>query len=332
MLLARLGEADARGLSRSRGATSMVAWLRGSHRVGPGEASRLMRTARALRERLPATAQALAEGRAQLGQVEVIADSLEDLSTEVSPVQRAEGEATLISACDSLDPVGLGRLGRRLEELLDPTGSRPGTRPRSATTKPMRSGNGHSPSAQTHTGRPGRSADARPGRVRGDHRRAGGTVRAATRNTRWGEGHPLTRRRRYDAFVEIACRGLHHPVTGSGDGGKAQIRVTIPLASLTGRTGYGVLDDGTQISPTLARMLACDAAIIPAVLNGAGQPIDLGRERRLFTGPARTAIEIRDGGCVWPGGRAAGLTRRRQRASIAARNVRGAPRARSRAM
>lgn len=45
-------------------------------------------------------------------------------------------------------------------------------------------------------------------------------------------------------------------------------------------------------------MLACDASIIPAVLNGSGQPIDLGRERRLFTGPARTAIEIRDGGCV----------------------------------
>ncbi len=61
------------------------------------------------------------------------------------------------------------------------------------------------------------------------------------------------------------------------------------------------MDDGTQISPTLARMLACDAALIRAVLNGHGQPIDLGRERRLYTGAARTAIEIRDGGCLWPG-------------------------------
>ncbi|MDQ3474791.1 MAG: HNH endonuclease [Actinomycetota bacterium] len=48
-------------------------------------------------------------------------------------------------------------------------------------------------------------------------------------------------------------------------------------------------------------MLAFDAALIPAVLNGHGQPIDLGRERRLYTGAARTAVEIRDGGCVWPG-------------------------------
>ena len=49
-------------------------------------------------------------------------DSLKDLSTDVSPAQRTEGEATLIGQCASLDPAGLGRLGRRLEELLDPDG------------------------------------------------------------------------------------------------------------------------------------------------------------------------------------------------------------------
>ena len=32
VLLARLGEADARGLARARGSSSMTAWLRGSHR------------------------------------------------------------------------------------------------------------------------------------------------------------------------------------------------------------------------------------------------------------------------------------------------------------
>ncbi|HEX6548214.1 MAG TPA: HNH endonuclease signature motif containing protein, partial [Candidatus Dormibacteraeota bacterium] len=29
--------------------------------------------------------------------------------------------------------------------------------------------------------------------------------------------------------------------------------------------------------------------------------IDVGRERRLFRGGARVALEHRDGGCVWPG-------------------------------
>ena len=78
MPLARLGEAEALGLARTRGATSMTAWLRGSH-LGPGEASRLIRTARALREQLSATAQALADGEVNLGQAEVIVDSLKDL-------------------------------------------------------------------------------------------------------------------------------------------------------------------------------------------------------------------------------------------------------------
>ena len=48
-------------------------------------------------------------------------------------------------------------------------------------------------------------------------------------------------------------------------------------------------------------MLACDASPIPAVLGGHGQPVDVGREWRLYTGAPRTALEIRDGGCVWPG-------------------------------
>ena len=65
-LLARLGEADARGLARARGSSSMTAWLRGSHRLGAGEASRLVKTARALREELPATAQAMTDGTVNL--------------------------------------------------------------------------------------------------------------------------------------------------------------------------------------------------------------------------------------------------------------------------
>ena len=55
-------------------------------------------------------------------------------------------------------------------------------------------------------------------------------------------------------------------------------------------------------------MLACDAGIIPAVLDGRGQPVDVGREQRTFSGLRRTAIEVRDGGCVWPGCATVGLT------------------------
>ncbi|MGI8625559.1 MAG: DUF222 domain-containing protein [Geodermatophilaceae bacterium] len=91
LLLAHLAEADARGLARARGATSMTAWLRGSHQLAASEASRLVRTARALRDQLQATAQAMTAGTVHLCQAEVIVDSLKDLSAEVGPEQRAGG-------------------------------------------------------------------------------------------------------------------------------------------------------------------------------------------------------------------------------------------------
>ena len=78
------------------------------HRLGSGEASRLVKTARALREQLPATASAMTGGGVRFSHAEVIVDSLKDLSDGIAPERRVEGEQTLIGACASLDPVKLG--------------------------------------------------------------------------------------------------------------------------------------------------------------------------------------------------------------------------------
>jgi hypothetical protein len=47
--------------------------------------------------------------------------------------------------------------------------------------------------------------------------------------------------------------------------------------------------------------MACDANIIPIVLGSTGQVLDVGRSQRLFTGPLRRALTVRDGGCAFPG-------------------------------
>ena len=47
-----------------------------------------MKTARALREEFPATAQAMTDGTVNLGQAEVIVDSLNDLSEQVGQTSR----------------------------------------------------------------------------------------------------------------------------------------------------------------------------------------------------------------------------------------------------
>ena len=78
--------------------------------------------------------------------------------------------------------------------------------------------------------------------------------------------------------------------------------ITVSLDTL--RSGLGtatLLPCGEPITAGLARALACDAGIIPAVMGSASQQLDLGRRVRLFDGPLRRALELRDGGCAFPG-------------------------------
>lgn len=51
----------------------------------------------------------------------------------------------------------------------------------------------------------------------------------------------------------------------------------------------------------MARLLACDADLVPVTVDPDGNPLDVGRTHRLFTGALRTALEVRDRGCAWPG-------------------------------
>jgi hypothetical protein len=62
-----------------------------------------------------------------------------------------------------------------------------------------------------------------------------------------------------------------------------------------------MLDGGTLLSPGATRRLLCDAAIIPAVLGGNSEVLDVGRSTRTFTTATRRAIALRDQGCIWPG-------------------------------
>ncbi|WP_347403748.1 DUF222 domain-containing protein [Micromonospora sp. WMMD710] len=81
----------------------------------------------------------------------------------------------------------------------------------------------------------------------------------------------------------------------------AQIVITTNYDTLTRQLGTGTLDTGLHLTPDTVRRLACDAAILPAILNSASQPLDLGRQRRLITGPLRRALILRDHGCTFPG-------------------------------
>jgi hypothetical protein len=73
--------------------------------------------------------------------------------------------------------------------------------------------------------------------------------------------------------------------------------VTIDQARLTADLATAGLTTGTPITAGEARRLAGGAGILPAVLDGKSQPLDVGRTKRLFTPAQRKALAIRDREC-----------------------------------
>ena len=73
--------------------------------------------------------------------------------------------------------------------------------------------------------------------------------------------------------------------------------VTIDHETLRSQLGAAGLGSGDRISATEAVRLACNASILPLVLDGKGQPLHLGRARRLFSSGQRMAMAVRDRTC-----------------------------------
>jgi hypothetical protein len=77
--------------------------------------------------------------------------------------------------------------------------------------------------------------------------------------------------------------------------------VTIDFNDLKNDTGAATLPDGTRISAGAARRLACTAAIIPAVLGGRSEVLDLGTLSRLFSAAQNRALGIQYPTCAAEG-------------------------------
>ena len=58
---------------------------------------------------------------------------------------------------------------------------------------------------------------------------------------------------------------------------------------------------GVALPPATVRRLACDANILPIIMNGPSQPLDLGRSQRLASRPQRRALRAAHRTCVVPG-------------------------------
>ena len=109
-----------------------------------------------------------------------------------------------------------------------------------------------------------------------------------------------------DGFVELLRQGVAaDPGQMLGDG-PIGVRVLVAAQQLDARRGRGFLDgQHDPVSLATVERIACGAGtvalLIDAATDNAGQPLNLGRERRLFSRAQRVALAARDGGCRWPG-------------------------------
>lgn len=115
------------------------------------------------------------------------------------------------------------------------------------------------------------------------------------------EGVPSPERRHADALVAMVRAhqvGRQAPASG-GDRPRVLVRLDYEQL-LRGAAGAGLIADGERLSAGELRRLCCDAGLVPAVLGGPSEVLDVGREHRLVTPALRTALVARDGGCAFP--------------------------------
>jgi Domain of unknown function (DUF222)/HNH endonuclease len=301
--LALVRQVDSLGVAAAMGATSTVAWLRDRHRISGATASRLVKLARAVdADAGSPAAEALAAGQVNVDQVQVITDAVAKLPAE----HRTAGEEHLIAEAKTFGPRELGRLGQRIFEVVAPDEA-----DKQALDELERAERrAWHDRGLWLTDIPGTSKVRLTGWL---DQEGAASVRAAldslcaprTMRRTGNDTDPADVRspaqRRVDAFVEVcrlasACGQL--PDNG---GDRPQVVVTIDYDRLRQQVGAGTFDDGSHLSPAVARRLACDAGIIPAILGTTSQTLDLGRQSRLVTGPLRRALVLRDRGCTFPG-------------------------------
>jgi hypothetical protein len=298
--------AAADDVAAEAGARDAGAWLAHRTRRDRREQQGDLRLATALADRWQHLESGLAVGAVNLAQARVIARALDALPDDVPGEVAKRAEAQLVEYAAQFGPSELRVLGRRILDVVAPeVGEAAEARALEAEERraaerttlsltPCGDGttrvHGRMPDAAAHRLATYLDAFTSPRQGRHDHGDAQGPVE----------------RRRGRAFGAL----LEHLDPGKlpDHGGDATtVLVTMTLDQLRSElAAAGVISsDDLRISGGEARRLACNAGIIPAVLGGKSEVLDLGRTSRLYSRAQRKALRIthqrcRARGCTVP--------------------------------
>jgi Domain of unknown function (DUF222) len=320
-------------------AERLIAELRGSGyadaarlvAVGEATARRESFTGASLPAKHPHLAVALDEGVVSVAAADQIRRFLDRIAPRADRHEVAAAEEFLVERAAVVGPDGVARLVKQLEARLDPDGVRPREEEQRAqrmltvwedaagminlrgafdpaTGAPIKLAIESLVGAELHRARDARAGFGRPHGVNGAAAPDG-----ASEHTLGTTGEPGTSRdvalaedrtiaqMNADALADIARLSL-----ASADAPpalrNAVVVARIDLEALESGIGHATIDGIDQpVSASTARELAASAGVIPMILGGKGDTLDLGRAARFFTQAQKLVLAERDGGCAWPG-------------------------------
>ncbi|MCC2594203.1 HNH endonuclease [Tessaracoccus sp. OS52] len=118
------------------------------------------------------------------------------------------------------------------------------------------------------------------------------------RERRRAEAEITPDQRRADGLIRLV---EDHRGAPASAGDRPRLVVTIAEKDLRqGALEAGLLPNGNPLSAGELRRAVCDAGLMPVVLGGGSEILDVGTERRLVTPEIRRALSMRDGGCIFP--------------------------------
>jgi hypothetical protein len=282
------------------GARDAGAWLAHHTRTDDGPRRADLRLGEALAQRWLRVGAGLAAGAVNRAQAQVIVRALDDLDlTDLEPGIVVRAEEHLVELAARFSPKRLRILGRRILDIVAPEigEAREG---RALELEEQRAWAETSltfhAAGRGLTRIEGVVPDATAHRLR--------TYLEALTSPRHdsavnGEGDRLPiHRKRGQAFCTL-LEAIDPEQLPRHGGDATTVMVTVTLEALqTELAAAGLLgSDDERIRASEARRLACNAKIVPAVLGGKSEILDLGRGARIFSAAQRKALRLRDKRC-----------------------------------
>lgn len=271
------------------GALSPRSWLAHRTPIGRLGASRLVRSARLVRE-YAATGEALADGDISCAHVEVLASMIRDREPEYT-----RNEDTLLAGAKTLSPDDFAVVARHWRDIADDELSKLEARERHERRHL------HVSTTLNGTGVIDGELDAD-----GTATLLAALDLAGPPDKADGVAPPRTlSQRRADALVDIAAAFLAAQGKGGRPGVGLDLILDVDTAAGTPSSDLRAmrcdLDRVGPISRETALRLACDCAVRRVVMRGDSEVLDLGRQQRLVSPALRRALVLRDRECVFPG-------------------------------